>query len=372
MKKIKVIHVIIGSGFGGLEKVVLDLLSGTDRQQFDLYLLCLGTPDLLEERFRASGVSVLSLGYGRGLKFSLPVAIRRVLLAHKIDIVHCHDFYPFFYCALATLGLRSVKKIYTEHSSVYSLSRRHFIAINVLSHLYDLLAMVSDELRTFYKERIHLGTAKIVVVHNGVPSLPLSSSAQRAALKEQLEIGEKIVIGTAVRLIEQKGLEFLIGALPAIIKANKKVLLLIVGDGRLQEALRAKAVELGVIEQVRFLGYRSDVASLLSIMDIYVLPSLWEGLPLGLIEAMLAERPVVATRVGGVPELIIDGFNGRLVPPASSLELSCAIIELLRNEKKRREFGRNAQNHAKDAFSLEAMVSKYHELYLQMMGSLRG
>lgn len=175
------------------------------------------------------------------------------------------------------------------------------------------------------------------------------------------------LILSVARLVWFKGLHNLIGALPDIARSHPDTRVLLVGDGELRAELEAQARDLGVSHMIVFAGERDDVPDLLRIADIFVLPSVSEGLPISLLEAMAARLPLVASRVGGIPELIEDGRTGRLVPPNDPAALGLAILSFLDDPEASRRAGQAGRARLEECFSQDAMVRKTKALYLHLM-----
>jgi glycosyltransferase involved in cell wall biosynthesis len=166
-----------------------------------------------------------------------------------------------------------------------------------------------------------------------------------------------------------KGQTFLLKAIALVVRESRNVIFLIAGRGEEEVRLRKEAAELGISEYVLFLGYRSDVPELLDIMDVFVLPSLSECLPLCLLEAMAAGVPIISSDVGGIPEIIVDGENGYLVKPGQPSLIAEKILLLLESEEKRRRIGRLGLEVVRKRFSMGKMIRRYEELYLEAMSS---
>ena len=360
-------HVIIGNGFGGLENVMLDLIKEGDKERFEYFILCLSTPDVIRDKLEESGATVLDLGYGEGFHPGLPLAIRKVVREHRVDIVHSHDYKPLFYATLGCLGKRNLVKVYTEHSSILSMSRRHQRIGRLLACFNDAMVMVSEHLQKYWTDQIGLPAEKTTVVHNGIDTGLFARQGDRESLKREFGLQGKLVIGTALRLNQQKGLQYLVASAPRVKEQFPEARFLVIGEGPLRENLIARARELEVEDIFLFPGYRKDITRILPAFDIYVLPSLWEGLPLGMIEAMLAALPIVATTVGGIPEALIDGENSLLVPPADSLALAKALCHLAASSDLRQKMGAKGCEHAFVEFALEKTVRAYESLYLNIL-----
>ena len=188
--------------------------------------------------------------------------------------------------------------------------------------------------------------------------------AARAAL--QISPGA-FVIGTIGRLHEQKGHRYLLDAAAAVLRRRTDALFLIAGYGPLRATLEAQASELGIASSVRFLGYRADPAAILAALDLFVLPSLWEGMSNALLEAMAAGLPIVATSVDAAPEQIVHGESGMLVAPANADELAEAITFLSFDRAKAAALGRNARERVEAVFPMRRMTQAYLDLYDSMM-----
>jgi glycosyltransferase involved in cell wall biosynthesis len=172
-------------------------------------------------------------------------------------------------------------------------------------------------------------------------------------------------------LSEEKGVAYLLRAMPGVLREQPGAVLVVVGEGPLDSELRALAAELGIETRIRFLGPRSDMAAILGIFDVYVLPSLREGLPLALLEAMAAGCPIVATEVGGVPSVVEPGVTGELVPPKDPDALAAGILSLLADERLRRKFSEAGPRLVRDRYSVEAMTRRYERLYREAAGASR-
>jgi len=178
--------------------------------------------------------------------------------------------------------------------------------------------------------------------------------------------GKGPIIGLAARLVEAKGIGYLLRAMTDVVPLFPDISLLIAGDGPLQDELKRMSVDLGIEKCVLFTGPRLDIPELLQMFDIYILPSVSEGLPMILLEAMAAGCPIIATEVGGVPMAVHHGQNGSLVKPEDPKALSSEIIRLLSNKDMRERYSENGIRLAREEFSAEAMTRSYEKLYLRM------
>ena len=187
-------------------------------------------------------------------------------------------------------------------------------------------------------------------------------------IRESLSIeAQSQIIGTVGMLAPVKDHITLLKAANKVVRVRPDVVFLIVGGGELEGALKAEADKLGIENNVRITGFRNDVGSLLHVMDIFVLSSVSEGLPLCLLEAMASGKPVVATNVGGNPEIVVNGETGFLVPPRDPDSLAASILSLLQDRRLASHFGMNGQRRVSERFRLERMIHSYHELYERVL-----
>lgn len=212
------------------------------------------------------------------------------------------------------------------------------------------------------EENIHL-------IHTGidVDRFSLKSQAPNLKLREELKLGDEPVIGIIARLSPEKGHNCLVEAMPAVLREFPLVKLIMVGDGREKQALKELVIRLGLEKNILFIHSVMQTADILPALDIFVMPSLSEGLGISLLEAMATGLPVVGTRVGGIPSLIKDKENGLLVEPGDSSALAIAILELLKDKDMALALGSNARDFVRDKFSLKDMGLNVERVYLECL-----
>jgi glycosyltransferase involved in cell wall biosynthesis len=219
--------------------------------------------------------------------------------------------------------------------------------------------------------RVGLRRDRARTIPNGIP-MP-TQPPDRARCRAELGwSSDEAIILSAARLTPQKGLRHLLEALPALLRRFPHVRWIVAGEGPLGPALRQRAEQLGVLPAVRFLGPRPDMERLMAASDLFCLPSLKEGLPLAIAEAMAWGLPVVATTVGGVPEIVQDGVTGFLVPPAHPGLLGARLAELLGDPEHRSRMGRAGLARVREVFRLDAMVSAFEALYARELATAWG
>jgi glycosyltransferase involved in cell wall biosynthesis len=232
------------------------------------------------------------------------------------------------------------------------------------------MVAVSKGTQSFSIEEEGIKPDKLVTIHNGINverfSIDLSPEAKRNLRQELGLESDSLIILTVARLHAQKGHTYLIEAIPHIVRAFPQARFLFVGDGELKGKLTVQVEKAGLSDYVLFLGVRKDVPQLLAISDLFVLPSLWEGLPNAVLEAMAAGVPVIATNVEGAPELIVHEKTGLLVPPADPTALEQAIQRLLIDESSRTSMSKAARERVEYKFSQDANVTAFIDLYDQV------
>jgi glycosyltransferase involved in cell wall biosynthesis len=234
----------------------------------------------------------------------------------------------------------------------------------------DRFIAVSQVSRQRLVDYLGQSPAKIAVIPNAVELERYATAPALAGDSVRTRHGvspDAVLLGAVARLSPQKGLSYLIDALPAIVAQQPRVQVLLVGDGPLRAALEAQATALGVRDRVHFAGPQEDVPSYLRAMDLFVLPSLFEGLPLAVLEAMAAALPVVATAVDGTPEAVEDGVTGRLVPPRDAAAFAETVLDLLRDPAAQARMGAAGRARANE-FSVEALVDHVSSVYAEVLG----
>jgi glycosyltransferase involved in cell wall biosynthesis len=351
---------------GGTERLVIEIcrhLAG----RVDSTVCCLDTPGEWAAELGPLGIPVTSLARQPGFHPSLALALSRVIKERQIDVVHCHHYSPFVYGLLATVLHPRVRLVFTEHGRLTDglPSRKRRLVNPMLSRWPAQLCAVSADLLQHMIAEGFSGH-RLQVVYNGIDAGERPRPAQRQAARAALGVpDDALVVGTVGRLDPVKNLAALLRAQVALLAAQPSARLVIVGDGPEREALHAEANNLGLAGRVVFAGYRADVRALMPAFDVYANSSTYEGVSLTILEAMAAGLPVVATRVGGNPEVVIEGETGRLVGRHAGA-LGSALVELAANPRTREAMGAAGRWRVKRHFSLDRMVDQYAAAYLGM------
>lgn len=364
-KKIKVVHITHDLDLGGLQRVIINICRTIDRSKFDVSILCLRKLGCFLPEVEKLGIPVTLLPKkGQGTDYFLFLKVAEYLRKEKPDVIHTHNTQPFVDGTLGAI-LSGVKKIiHTDHARSFPDKRRYMFAEWFVSHFTYKVIGVSEHTSENLIKYEHISKSKVMTIPNGIDPQPYQIKIDKEAKRSELGISQSsIVLGVAVRLSEQKGLSYLLKTMPDILKVKPDVSLVIAGDGPLRDELRVLAENLGISKNVYFLGLRTDTVELLRIFDIYVMPSIWEGLPMILLEAMAAECPIVSTDVGGITTAIENNVNGLLVKPASQEEIKNAIVYLIENPELRKTFANNALQRFNNEFTARCMTEQYENLY---------
>lgn len=360
-------------GRGGAEALTVPFARTLDRSQFELTVAAIsGAEGLNADRLRECGVDVVDLR-ARSLRDVL--ALRRLfalLRERKIDLIHAHLTYSAIWSAIATrlTGIPSIASLHVSVEATRSLhtSMRHRLLTGVRDDLLKKVAnawssrvvLVSAALRDAYVDA-GLNREKARVVHNGieVERFRRPRAETRARLNAEFAVPADVPLVAMVSVLRPgKGVEVLIDAISSVPDAT----FLIIGDGPMRDEWSARAAAKGVAHRIRWAGFRGDVDQLLAGCDLFVHPSLDDAFPTVLLEAMAAGLPVVATRVGGIPEIVTAGVTGELVPPSDAPRLGAAIASLLSDREALQQMSAHAAAGA-DRFSTEAWVGRLVDVY---------
>jgi glycosyltransferase involved in cell wall biosynthesis len=367
MARCHVLQVTQDLGHGGLERVAATIGRHLDRDRFQVSFLALreGGPraeELVEEGFR---VDVLD-SRPDGADYMSSVKVGRYIRSLRPDVIHTHNTQAFIDGTVGALLGGGPPLVHTDHARQFPDKKRYVIAEHILSHLSFRVVGVSEHTTRNLRRYEWIPRRKLMTIPNGVDIPRLDRDAVGRVVRNELGLRQdEIVIGAAVRLTPQKALNVLIEAFAGVHRRFGHATLVIAGTGPDREALAANAERLGVRRKVHFLGLRHDVPRLLCAYDIFALSSVWEGMPLGVLEAMALGCPVVATRVGGVPEMIEDGHSGILVEPGDVSALESALATLLADPVAAQAMADRAREHYHQKFGLQRMIDSYQALYLR-------
>lgn len=360
MEKIKICYVIGTLEVGGTEKQLLQLIRRMDREKFMPVVIAFRGGVLKEEFERTVKVIVV----GKRWKIDLFFLIRliSIIRKEKPDILQTFMFTSNTWGRIAGILSGVPVLISCERSTDLWKKNYHFLIDRILGFFTDKIVCNSYSVKNHYEKMLGQISRKLIVIRNG---MDFEEFFVGNVMKPQKKKG-KIVL-TASRLSYEKGIQFFVEAAKIILEEKKDVRFLIAGEGPLRKTLEEFVKKCCIQDNVTFTGYIKDIQNLIAQSDIVVLPSLWEGLPNIVIEAMAMKKPVVATDVGGTNEIIRDGENGFLVPPGNSVKLAEKIMLLLLNENIAKEFGENAFTFVRKNYDISLMISSYESLYQSLL-----
>ncbi|MBI4420548.1 MAG: glycosyltransferase [Gemmatimonadetes bacterium] len=322
----------------------------------------------LAGELRNTGVETDTFRIDHRLDFRCARKLAEVYRRHHIALAHSHEFSAAVYGAWAA-WLAGIPHVITMHGSRYYAGRlRRRLALRTAMATSGSVVAVSRTLARHIARDLWIRPSHVRVLMNGAQLSPVSEST----LRNELGLGatDRLLLSVG-NLYPVKGHRHLLEALARLSRDHSTIHVAIAGRGELKGSLRQAAQDLGIASRVHFLGLRSDIPNLLAAADAFVLPSLSEGLPLALLEAMLAGCPVVASNVGEIRAVLAGGEAGRLVPPGDPAALAAAISALLANPAQARALGAAAAQRAARRYSVERMSGRYEEIYLRLLKSRR-
>ena len=358
----RILYVITELDVGGAERTLVELATRVRREAYEPEVACLTGEGPLVEPLRARGVAVHLLG-ARG-KWDVRVLWRLRRLMAGADLVHSFLFHANLAVRLAAVGAGVGAVVASARVAERSRPRRR--TLECWTHrLADVEVCVSNGVRDY------LGAGgfpreKLAVIPNGVDAARFGR--RDPAFKHSLGIEPQAPLVTTIgRLHEQKGMAYFLRAAASVSHSRPDCRFLVVGHGPLDDELRRLAAEFHIADRVTFLGFCDDVPAVLAATDVFVLASLWEGMPNAVLEAMAAAVPVVATRVEGTVDVIEDGETGVLVMPRDVPALVTSVLRLLADPPRASALGEAGQAHVRAHFPLDAMVRRHEQLYADLL-----
>lgn len=370
--RLRIAHVLSSFGMGGQERIALELSRGQLALGHDVVAISIAPPPdgPLAALFRESGAETARVAKGAGFDATLPFRLARELRRRRIDVVHSHNPQPLLYAAPAA-WLAGAGAVHTKHGANPDTAARLAMR-RAAGRLVSAYVAVSPTTAEVARKNREAPESRLVVIDNGIDTSRYGRDpAARAAARAELGLpADAVVLGTVARLSPEKSQRTMIDAALPLLGPGLRLLL--VGDGPESPALRAQAAGLpgGAGRWIVFAGARSDVPAMLAAMDVFVMSSVTEGLPVALVEAMASGLPVVSTAVGGIPGVL--GDIGVVVPvgdvPAMTRELSLLAGDAALREKR----GREGAAVATAGFGLSRMVDAYLALYRASIQAARG
>jgi sugar transferase (PEP-CTERM/EpsH1 system associated) len=352
----RIVHLSLGTNIGGMEKLLVEFARFADRERFELVFISLQEKGKLSADLEELQWPVYAFDKTPGFKPGLVLKLARHLRKLRPSILHTHNTAALFYGAMAGTLARVPRIIHTRHGQRYKDSNRQTWFFRVLGKLAYRVVSVSEDGRSLsLKEGI--GADRTRVIHNGVDLSRFPYEGPNAK-------GPAVLVA---RLSPEKDVGTLIQAVKHVtdtLGPQHGFMLDIAGDGRIRPQLETMSESLGLSQTIRFLGERNDIPQRLANASMFVLPSITEGISLTLLEAMARGLPVVATRVGGNPEVVVHGKTGLLVPAQSPQELAAAISRLYQDSSMGKNMGLLGRQRVEKQFSIHKMIQQYEQMYV--------
>jgi len=374
-KKHTIVYLIDGLGWGGAERLMIPILSNINREHFQPRVCVLqnkdGNPvatELQKINIPVDTVLIRHLREVNGLK-----KIINYLQETNANLLHAQLEFATVFGGVAAkwLGIPAVATLHTLPLQKKNLKLRLHDSLEnfFLRNFFNPVISVSEETRIAYKHFAKIRDGKSCVIYNGIDlNLFTPNQQNRASILRKFGIPpDAIVLITVAVLRELKGIQYMIQAMPAMVSAKPNVYYLIIGSGEHAQALQNEAKKSGVGEHIIFAGARTDIPELMPAGDLFVLPTLTEALPTVLAEAMASGLPILASHVGGVPEMVQDGINGRLIPPAQPEILTSVALEMLNNMEALRQMGNVGRQIVEEKFNIKSQVAQLENLYLRLL-----
>jgi len=351
-RRLRVVHITPGLDMGGLEKLLVEFGRHADRRRFALRYVSLGRRGVLAEEVEACGWPVTALDESDGLRPGLVLRLASLLRRCQADVIHTHDDRAHIYGTFAGRLAAVPRIIHTRHGRSPQLSRRQKMLVGTASRLIDRFVCVSDDSGRLAVQQ-GVPPRQVRTIRNGI-------DVQRFPCTGPRPDGPAVIVA---RLSPEKDIDILLRATALVLRDDPAFRLEIAGDGPCMTALRQSTADLGLEGNVCFLGQVRDIPALLARAGLFVLSSLSEGISLTLLEAMASGLPVVATRVGGNPEVVAEGETGFLVTPQNPPALADALLRLRRDRATSIRLGQAGRRRVETHFDVRRMVAEYEQLY---------
>jgi glycosyltransferase involved in cell wall biosynthesis len=361
----KVMLLAVGLGVGGTETHILELASRIDRTKFDVTVCSLKAEGCLVQELRRRGIRVVCLNGAGKLDLRVLFRLWKVMREERPDVMQSFLFWANMSARMLGRLSKAVRVVCSYHDEIVSEGRLVRMIDRLTFGWSHAVVCCSEAVRRSVSACLGAPAARQTIIPFGVDVGQFA--VMDPATKEELGLrGDAPIVGTVCRLVEpKKGLSVLLHAMAVLNRDRRSpgCQLLIVGEGPARARLESLIEQLGLSCCVRFAGSRRDIPRILPTLDVFVLPSLYEGFGIAILEAMAAGRPVVATAVGGIPEFVVPGETGLLVEPGDAEALAAAIGDLLRDPERARQMGMRGRARAVAGFQLSAVVRRHEQVY---------
>ena len=372
MTSTRLLHVITTLDRGGAEMHLLSLVGNLPSDRYQVTVAYLKGPGQLTTEFEAAGARVVRFGMWGPADPILVLRLARWIRSERFEIVHTHLFKADVHAALAARLGGAPGLVCSKHNQDQYLDRKVFRRLGrAVGRLPDRTIVISRAVERFMSDRGCADPDRTRLVYYGIDLEAFDRAAAGETVRPEIGIDPDAIAAVCVaRLYPQKGYPHLLEAFARVAPELPEARLVVVGDGPDRSALEAQVDRLDLKEAVRFTGQRDDIPRVLASMDLFVLPSLWEGFGLVFLEAAAARLATIGSQVGPIPEVVAEGETGLLVPPADPDALAEALRDLLTDASKRKRLGEAGRQRAASRFCLNRMVTETEEVYDEVIGHL--
>ena len=372
------LYVFDNMEFGGGERVFAQIINRLSSEQYNIMVACLPTGTFIE-KIKGSEAQIKSFDMRNRFNFRVILQLSSLIKRERVDIVHSQgaraDFFARIAAKLASApNVVSTVPMPVEGFDVHPIRKLIYIIFSRFSERFvDRFMVVSDALEKIMIEKHGLEPQKVVKIYNGIETDEYCISDEeiayrRSSFRKKSDLGENVpVIGVIGRLVWQKGFKYFIEAIPDVLKEFKDARFLLVGEGELEDELKMKSKKLKLEDKIIFTGFMDDIRDVLASIDIFVIPSLQEGLPVVLLEAMAMKKPIVAANIEGIMEILENSVSGLLVPPRDIKALAEAVINLLKHQDKANQMGLAARRVVEERFGVDTMVQQVKKVYEELL-----
>jgi len=368
MSKIKILHLLPSLEIGGMENALVNLINGMDATIFENAIFCFNSDNqanTLQERIIDKNIRIYHYKKREGVEYSLIIRTSRILKKEAADIIHTRNFAALLYGAAAA-HLAGIHGVVADIRGCIPADQG--LKSKKLSFLVSKFVAVSQGVKRLLANDYKIDEHKIKTIYNGVDFRHFRNSPEKAKYRAQIGLAPADwVIGSVGRLEPVKDYPTLLKAIAPLIQQHPPMKLILVGDGSQGPALKQLAQSLEITTNVKFLGYQQNILPFLKCMDVFALTSISEGLSNVLLEAMACSLPIVATDVGGNPEIVVEGESGFLVASGAVPALTEKIELLFRQPDLAKRMGQTGLQIVEQQFSIEKMVAGYQQLYIDLI-----
>ena len=376
--KHNILYVFDNMEFGGGERLFAQIINRLSDKKYKIMVACLPTGAFIE-KIEGSGARVKTVDMRNRFNVGVILRLSNLIKRENVDIVHSQGARADFFARLASKLAKVPITISTVQMpvggfDVNPIKKFIYVTLNRFSERFvDKFIVTSDTLEKTMIEKHRIEPQRVVKIYNGVEvdkyCIENEEVVQRKSrYRKESGIEEDVpVIGVIGRLVWQKGFEYFIEAIPNILKTFNKARFLVVGEGPLENKLNVKSKMLNIEDKIIFTGFRSDIKDILASINILVMPSLLEGLPMILLEAMAMAKSIVATDIDGIKEVLNNGETGLVVPPKNPTALSEAVVGMLNYQDKAYQMGLAARMTVEQRFGADIMVKKVEDVYEELL-----